>query len=600
MAYDTADGLAHNTVNAILEDRDGTVWLGTMAGVSRWDGHGFTNLTVSDGLAGPGVLAMAQDGRGRLWFGTTHGLSVHDSGRFVPSGLEDRVGGPVWALLWDRHGALWVATNQGVLHQDDRGVTALTRQQGLGHDAVTCMMEDRRGHLWFGTAGGGVSRYDGLVVQTLRQRDGLPSDWIAALHEDRAGDVWIATDKGLTRYRPRPSPPPIAVTEVTADRAYGAVDELRIPSSHRLVRIAFRGISLKTSAGGMAYVYRLGGHHDEWRQTRDRSVEYADLPVGDYTFEVKAVDRDLTASDGPARVRIRVRPPLGRYALTGGLGLALVGLAAALLVGVRRRRERDQAQRALVEAQAALVDEMRRELQTAHDLQMGLMPSAAPAVQGCTSAGRCLPATQVGGDFYQYYHGADRLSVGLADVTGHGMAAAIPAVMFSGILDSQVRLSTGLEDLFDRLNGVLRQRLSGRTHVAFCMAQIDVQAQSLHLANAGCPYPLHYRAGAGSVHELQVEGYPLGISPVRVYRSLQVQFAPGDYVVFYSDGIAEAANAVGELFGFERTLVTVQDACAQGLSPEAVIDHLLAAVRACSGDVPQGDDMTCVVLTMEA
>jgi sigma-B regulation protein RsbU (phosphoserine phosphatase) len=179
------------------------------------------------------------------------------------------------------------------------------------------------------------------------------------------------------------------------------------------------------------------------------------------------------------------------------------------------------------------------------------------------------------------------------------MEAAIPAVMFSGVLDSQMQTGGELGAIFSRLNDVLREKLTHRTHVTLAMVELDVRSGGLRFANAGCPYPCHWRQETHDVVELSLDAYPLGVRAHTVYRAMESRMAPGDYLVLYSDGIAEAAGAAGELFGFERTVATVREACGQGLPPEGVIDHLVAAVRDFSGEAAQGDDITCVVVRME-
>ena len=138
-------------------------------------------------------------------------------------------------------------------------------------------------------------------------------------------------------------------------------------------------------------------------------------------------------------------------------------LAEALSVGYVRFLDFQK----IDEAQRQLLEELEHELQTAHDMQMGLMPKESPRVAGLQIASRCLPATQIGGDFFQYFHQGDRLSISTADVTDHGMEAAIPVVVFDGVLDSQVEIAGELEDLFSRLNERMVSRMPGRTHVCF-------------------------------------------------------------------------------------------------------------------------------------
>jgi serine phosphatase RsbU (regulator of sigma subunit) len=252
------------------------------------------------------------------------------------------------------------------------------------------------------------------------------------------------------------------------------------------------------------------------------------------------------------------------------------------------------------QAQKSLIDELEEELQTAHTLQMGLMPTESPQIDGINIAGRCLPASQVGGDFFQYFQQDGKLSVCMADVTGHAMEAAVPVMMFSGVLHSQMEDGHSIERLFSRLNKTMNATLDKRTYVCFEMIELDLAERKLQLANSGCPYPYHYHASTGDVTELQVDAYPLGVRAETAYTAIETSLEMGDYIVFCSDGIIETTNAQEDMFGFEQTAEAIQKACAEGLSAEALIDRLIGLVQEFAGDEPQGDDMTCVVLRVEA
>ena len=500
--FTTEDGLAGNGVRSIVEDRAGNLWFGG-GGATRYDGKEFVNFTTEDGLASNFVGSMLEDRQGNLWFAHPRAsgrVSRYDGARFTTlsigeglteESLEETAG--ALCIVEDRQGNLWFGTEGGgVARYDGQQFTNFTTEDGLGANWVWSMLEDRQGHLWFASRGGGVNRYDGLVFQSLSRKDDLAHNEVWSIHQDRQGAFWIATDSGLTRYRPSSIPPAIHL-EVVADRRLGSIRELDIPSSQEFLTFEFQGRSMTTRPDGMVYVYRLKGH-DEWRTTRTTEVEYTDLPRGDYVFQVKAVDRDLNYSE-PATVRVTIHPPYGIMVLVGGLGMALVGLVWVSAVAGKRRRERNRAQQERDQAREELVAELEDELQTARDMQMGLMPKEAPSVEGLEIAARCIPATQVGGDFFQYFHHGESLSVSTADVTGHAMQAAIPVVMFEGVLDTHLRLGTQrLEDLFSRLNAVMADRLMDRTHVCFSMAQIDTNTRAVRFANAGCPYPYHFHA----------------------------------------------------------------------------------------------------------
>ena len=312
------------------------------------------------------------------------------------------------------------------------------------------------------------------------------------------------------------------------------------------------------------------------------------------------MDRDLNYSVEPATARIIVHPPYGQIALWGALGLALVGLAIASGYGVRRSRERNRAQRERDQAREQLVQELEEELQTAHDMQMSLMPEKPPRIPGLDIAGRCLPANHVGGDFFQYFPQDGKLSACMADVTGHAMEAAIPVVMFNGILESQMELGGSLEDLLARLNRSLhRTRVDNRTYVCFCMGELDIAGRRFRLTNAACPYPFHFLAATGEVKEMQVDAYPLGVREGTIYTSIETELEPGDRIIFCSDGIVEAENPAGDQFGYDQTEETIRKGCAEELSPEQLIDRIFSTVEEFADSTPQGDDRTVVVLKID-
>ena len=269
------------------------------------------------------------------------------------------------------------------------------------------------------------------------------------------------------------------------------------------------------------------------------------------------------------------------------------------LVLEQKNRELRETHEQLEQAQRQLIDELEEELQTAHGLQMDLMPTQPPRVPGFDIAGRCLPANHVCGDFFQYLPQDDRLSICLADVTGHAMEAAIPMVRFSGILESEIKSGQSLEKLFASLNETLCAKFARRTFVCCAMGEIDPAAGRLRLSNSGCPYPYHYRASSRQLAELRLDAYPLGACPGIAYRTIEIPLESGDRIVFCSDGVIEACDPEGEMFGFARTAELIHRGCQENLSAAELLDRVTARVKAFTGDSPQADDMTCVVVRVE-
>ncbi|MBT4500069.1 MAG: SpoIIE family protein phosphatase [Gemmatimonadetes bacterium] len=245
-------------------------------------------------------------------------------------------------------------------------------------------------------------------------------------------------------------------------------------------------------------------------------------------------------------------------------------------------------------------EKMEKELQTAHDLQMGLMPEASPQLDGIDIAGRCITAEKVGGDFFQYFDlPQGGLAFSLVDVTGHAMEAAIPAVLFSGLLESQMERNSNLEEIFERLNYSACRLMKGYTHVCFAMAQLDPVTYTLRLSNGACPFPFHYRAATNEVVELEGDdAYPLGVSLDTTYSSVEIQLEPGDRVVFCSDGVMETASSNGEIFGFERTAELICRGCEEGLSATALLERIVEATDTFTENAPATDDRTCVIISV--
>ena len=317
-AFGPGEGMPSDTVWAMAEDRQATnLWFGTdQGGICRYDGTVLETFDEADGLGDDPVRAVLADRRDRLWtWGWNHAggspLSVIENGQARLFRLPDgRPIGRATVLLEDGAGRLWIGTDGDGLHccHDDQ-VRTFTCAQGLADDNVRCIGEDRDGQLLFGTYGGGVSRFDGQVFQTLSRQDGLVNDAVQAVLEDHSGAIWIATEAGVTHYRPRSTPPAVHLRDVVAHQRHGPVTDLRVTSPPTLVFFEYQGSSLLTRPNQFAYVYRLLGRDDAWRTTCHRRVEYKDLPAGTYTFQVRAVDRDLDYSD-PLAVRLSVEPDL--------------------------------------------------------------------------------------------------------------------------------------------------------------------------------------------------------------------------------------------------------------------------------------------------
>ena len=228
-------------------------------------------------------------------------------------GIEDGlIDHQVTDLLLDRAGNLWVATKSGLCRFDGSTFQTFTTEDGLPSNCIRCLFEDRQGHLWFGTEGG-VVHFDGQLFQTINSPHIGP---VCRILEDRDGTFYFGTILGsIIRYRLRQTSPRIRLQQVIADKVYEDLEEVIVSTAEQQVIFEYKGMSFSTYPSDMLYVYRLKGYDADWQPaTRKMRVHYRDLPPGDYTFQVRAIDRDLNYSEmAQARLSIMTDPRIEAF-----------------------------------------------------------------------------------------------------------------------------------------------------------------------------------------------------------------------------------------------------------------------------------------------
>lgn len=229
------------------------------------------------------------------------------------------------------------------------------------------------------------------------------------------------------------------------------------------------------------------------------------------------------------------------------------------------------------------------ELTTARTIQQSLVTSAPPSIAGLDVAAAYEPASHVGGDYYEFVTLEDgRLAVFIADVSGHGVPAALVASMLKIALAAQTEL-TRPEGVLTSLN----QLFCGRLQRQFFTAAYAILGDGrIDLASGGHPPPMLMTSQ--DVRELQADGFVIGRMRNARFAPASSTFAPGDVAVFYTDGIVEARNAGGEEWGWERLRQCV--AAHRGQSARTIADQLLEQVRRWTAPAHADDDLTLVVV----
>lgn len=239
-----------------------------------------------------------------------------------------------------------------------------------------------------------------------------------------------------------------------------------------------------------------------------------------------------------------------------------------------------------------------QELQTAHDMQLGLMPTSDPVISGFEISGLTKAADEVGGDFFDYVwldEAKTRLGIAVADVSGKAMKAAMTAVLASGMVYRELGSRDTPKIILSKINKPLYVKTDKRIFTAMTFALVDSNTKTLTFSNAGQMLPLLKRKG--QVQSLQVKGprLPLGIVEDVAYEETRIQLESGDGVILYTDGIPEAMNEQQELYGFER-FDSLVSALPTGLSAKEISQQVMQAMSEFTKEAVQHDDMTIVVI----
>jgi serine phosphatase RsbU (regulator of sigma subunit) len=233
-----------------------------------------------------------------------------------------------------------------------------------------------------------------------------------------------------------------------------------------------------------------------------------------------------------------------------------------------------------------------RELSAARVIQHQLLPKEMPSLPGWRVAAYYRPARAIGGDFYDFLELPDgQLAIFAGDVTDKGIPAALVMATTHSILRGEAPGLASPGAVLERANDRLYPDIPPHTFVTCLYAVLDPASGRLLYANAG--HNLPYVATADGVAELRATGMPLGAMPGMTYEENEAHLAPGDSVLLHSDGLVEAHDQSGEMFGFPR----LQEIVESSRGGEHLIEECLAKLREFAGrDWEQEDDITLVVL----
>jgi sigma-B regulation protein RsbU (phosphoserine phosphatase) len=264
-----------------------------------------------------------------------------------------------------------------------------------------------------------------------------------------------------------------------------------------------------------------------------------------------------------------------------------------------------------------------RELEIGAEIQLRLLPRQCPQIEGVELAALCKTANRVGGDYYDFIptnydqlrpnnqDGKDALdekkasvpwSLVIGDVMGKGVPAGLIMTMTRGMLRAEVLNRHSPARILEHLNRVMYADLeNSHRFVTLFYSEYNPKTQILSYSNAAHNPPLLWQASTGLLERLDTEGMLIGLEADSQYEDAQVQLAPGDTIIYYTDGFTDASNQNGDRFDEENLKKAFQWACEHCSNCQEILDYLFEQVQQFIGSTNRnGDDMTLVVMQVKS
>jgi sigma-B regulation protein RsbU (phosphoserine phosphatase) len=266
----------------------------------------------------------------------------------------------------------------------------------------------------------------------------------------------------------------------------------------------------------------------------------------------------------------------------------LTTMAAQVAIAIENAR--------LYQAVKRQEQQLERDINMAREVQLRLLPTHPPTHEHAELAVSFLPARAIGGDLYDFLeYSPNQTAIVLGDVSGKAAPAALFAALVSGIMRSAAQQKLPPAAMLAMLNDALQERKLDSQYVVMLFALWNDDNRTLTVANSGAVQPVFCRGGENIT--VKAEGFPLGMFPNATYEEFNVATQPGDAIVFVSDGILDAENEQGEMYGEERLATLLCGS--RDLPAQHIANAILSDVTQFQGSKDRFDDETIIVLRVK-
>ena len=224
-----------------------------------------------------------------------------------------------------------------------------------------------------------------------------------------------------------------------------------------------------------------------------------------------------------------------------------------------------------------------------------MLPDQNPQIAGLELASYFAPARTVGGDYYDFIpFSSHQLLLIMADVSGHGPSAALVMTLLKGVIRSIVSEFSISSEMMRKINGIISQIIPPEIFITLQLVFFDMQKKRLLYCNAGHNPPLFYRAEKQTCQPVELHTCALNVLPDFAYSTLDFSIHTGDLIAAYTDGITEATNSAGEMFGLKRLECVIRKAADK--NPSQIVRQILDSLHFFTNRNEQNDDCALVVV----
>lgn len=624
------------TINSISINAAGTMFVGTTEGAFICDKSKtkYKTFTTVDGLLHNNVQQIFEDRQKRIWFASHGAVPFYlKNGEFTfLKNIPDMKFFNINSIIQDDKDRLWIATEgDGVYCYNGSEFKNYRVNQGLLSNFCYFVLSDKNQTIWVGHKNG-LSKLEAgeLTFSKITKSDGLlfPENNLNASAKDSKGNAWFGTSLGIVNYDCSGSKinlkePRTSILSITInDQVYQPEEEIILPYKTYSAKIDFIGISL-VDAGKVSYKCRLLGLDTVWSYVSNRFAEYPKITEGQYTFQLMACNNDGVWNRLPVEIHFEINAPFWKktWFYTASSILLVAGIYLIILWRTRSLIRARELLRRLVDEKTLLLKQEKENVEQikfvleeknkditdsinyAKRIQEAILPSNEAIQKNFPKAFIYYkPKDIVSGDFYWFLEIEAYYFIAAVDCTGHGVPGAFMSLIATTLLNEIVKnkkISSPcdiLQSLNDGIIEALKQtesENSSRDGMDMALCRVDKQKEKLVFSGAARPF---YHIRNTNLTEVKGQGYPIGghygLMNLK-YTNFEMDLEPDDMFYITSDGFADQFRYDDKKkFSTKRLKALLLEIA--GLSPEAQQERLNSEFEIWKGDAKQIDDILIV------